>query len=219
LIAMSGFARAERGQLADTLVRVGPDSPTLCAGWSAAHLAAHLVVRENRPDAALGIVVGPLGRWHAKVVEQTRDRTPYADLIRKVRKGPPAWSPTRVRPVDELVNAVEFFVHHEDLRRPVGDEPRELDAAYSEALWTHLRRMAKLMFRSVPVGVTLVRHETGDTPRQTVVAKAATPQMVTVSGAVGELLLFANGRKDVARVELTGDEAAITRLKNAKLGT
>jgi uncharacterized protein (TIGR03085 family) len=215
---MSGFARTEREQLADTLVRVGPDSPTLCAGWSAADLAAHLVVRDGRPDAALGIVVKPLAHWHEKVVERTRDRTPYTDLIRKVRTGPPAWAPTRVGAVDELINTAEFFVHHEDLRRPVGDDPRELDPEYSAALWAMLRRAAKLMYRSVPVGVTLVRTESGDTPRQTVVAKAATPQMVTISGPAGELLLFTHGRKDAARVELTGDETAIDRLKGAKLG-
>jgi uncharacterized protein (TIGR03085 family) len=215
---MSGFARTERGELAETLVRVGPDAPTLCAGWSAADLAAHLVVRDGRPDAALGIVVKPLSRWHLKVVESTRTHTPYADLIRKVRSGPPAWSPIRMHALDEAVNTVEYFVHHEDLRRAVGDEPRELDPSLSEALWAQLRRGARLMFRAAPVGVTLVRAEAADTPRQTVVAKAATPQMVTVSGPAGELLLFAHGRKDAARVELSGDDAAVARLRNAKLG-
>jgi uncharacterized protein (TIGR03085 family) len=124
----------------------------------------------------------------------------------------------RLPAVDELSNTVEFFVHHEDLRRPVGDGPRDLDPQFSDALWAQVRRGARLMFRAVPVGVTLVRTEGADTPRQTVVAKAATPQMVTISGPAGELLLFGNNRKDAARVELTGDESAITRLKNAKLG-
>jgi uncharacterized protein (TIGR03085 family) len=218
LIAMSGFARAEREELADTLVRVGPDSPTLCDGWSAADLAAHLVVRESRPDAALGILVGPLAAHHQKTVERTRNRIPYADLIRKIRTGPPAWSPMRMSAVDEAANTVEFFVHHEDLRRPVGDGPRDLDPQFSDVLWAQIRRGARLMFRGAPVGVTLVRTEGADAPRQTVVAKAATPQMVTISGPAGELLLFANNRKDAARVELTGDESAVTRLKNAKLG-
>lgn len=215
---MTGFARTERGELADTLVRVGPDAPTLCTGWAAADLAAHLVVRDGRPDAALGIVAKPLSRWHMKVVESTRARTPYADLIRKVRGGPPGWSLMRLRALDEAVNLVEFFVHHEDLRRAVGDEPRELDPELSDALWAQLRRGARLMFRGAPVGVTLVRTEAGDTPRQTVVAKASTPQMVTVSGPVGELLLFAHGRKDAARVELIGEDSAIARLRNTKLG-
>ncbi|HEU5331930.1 MAG TPA: TIGR03085 family metal-binding protein [Actinocrinis sp.] len=215
---MSGFARIERGELADTLVRVGPDAPTLCTGWSAADLAAHLVVRDGRPDAALGIIVKPLAGWHEKVVASTSARTPFADLIRKVRGGPPAWSPVRLRSLDEAVNTIEYFVHHEDLRRGVGDEPRELDPALSDALWSQLRRGARLMFRAVPVGVTLVRTESRDTPRQTVVAKAATPQMVTVSGPAGELLMFAHGRKQAARVELTGDDAAILKLRNAKLG-
>jgi len=42
--------------------------------------------------------------------------------------------------------------------------------------------------------------------------------MVTVSGPAGELLMFAHGRKQAARVELTGDDAAILKLRNAKLG-
>src|SRR5690606_24047731 len=43
--SMTEHARAERHALADLLMAVGPDAPTLCAGWTTAHLAAHLVVR------------------------------------------------------------------------------------------------------------------------------------------------------------------------------
>jgi len=215
---MSGFARAERLALADTLVRVGPDAPTLCTGWSAADLAAHLVIREGRPVAAMGIIIKPLSSLTARVQNATKERVPFPDLVERVRKGPPIWSPTRLGAVDEAANTVEYFVHHEDLRRAVGDGPRELDPLLSDDLWNRLRRQARLMFRSVPVGVTLVRAENGDGPRQTALAKAATPLMVTVSGPAGELVLFASGRQEAARVELTGDDAAVARLRSAKLG-
>ena len=215
---MGGFARVERDALADTLVRVGPDAPTLCTGWSAADLAAHLVVREGRLLAAMGIVIKPLAPLTARVQNATKKRTPFAKLVERIRQGPPPWSPFRIGPLDTAGNTFEYFVHHEDLRRAVGDGPRRLDQAQSDDLWNRLRRQAKLSFRSVPVGVTLVRAEEGDSPRQTVVAKHATPLMVTVSGPAGELVLFAFGRKDAARVQLTGDDAAVERLRGAKLG-
>ena len=215
---MSGFARAERLALADTLVRVGPDAPTLCAGWSASDLAAHLVIREGRPVAAMGILIKPMASVTRRVQNSTKERTSFPDLVERVRKGPPIWSPTRLGALDEAANTVEYFVHHEDLRRAVGEDPRDLDPALSDDLWNRLRRQARLMFRSVPVGVTLVRAENGDGPRQTALAKAATPQMVTVSGPAGELMLFASGRQAAARVELTGDDAAVATLRSAKLG-
>ena len=51
---MSAYAQQERHALADLLDEVGPDAPTLCAGWRSGDLAAHLVVRERRPHAAPG---------------------------------------------------------------------------------------------------------------------------------------------------------------------
>ncbi|HEU5354071.1 MAG TPA: TIGR03085 family metal-binding protein [Actinocrinis sp.] len=215
---MNGFAREEREALADTLVRVGPDAPTLCTGWSAADLAAHLVIRDSRPLAAAGIVLKPLSPITRRAQNAVRERTPFPDLVEKVRQGPPVWSPFRLSGMEAAVNTVEFFVHHEDLRRAVGDPPRELDLVNSDELWNRLRRQARLAFRSVPVGVTLVRAENGDGPRQTVLAKPATPLMVTVTGPAGELVLFASGRKEAAHVQLTGEDAAVNRLRAAKLG-
>jgi uncharacterized protein (TIGR03083 family) len=45
------LARAERAALCDLFDEVGPDAPTLCAGWTTRDLAAHLVIRERRADA------------------------------------------------------------------------------------------------------------------------------------------------------------------------
>ncbi len=215
---MDGFARVERLALADTLLRVGPDAPTLCTGWSAADLAAHLVVRESRPLAAAGIVIKGLSSITRRAQNAVRDRTPFPDLVEKVRNGPPLWSPLRVGAIDAAANTVEYFVHHEDLRRAVGDAPRNLDQVNSDELWKALRRQARFAYRSAPVGVTLVRADQDGGARQTVVAKAATPLMVTITGPAGELVLFTSGRKEAAQVQLTGDEAAVERLREAKLG-
>jgi uncharacterized protein (TIGR03083 family) len=56
-------ARDERTALCDLLTELGPDQPTLCAGWQTGDLAAHLVLREHRPDAGAGVLGGPLSGY------------------------------------------------------------------------------------------------------------------------------------------------------------
>jgi hypothetical protein len=55
---VTNLAPTERAAICDLLERFGSDEPTLCEGWRSRDLAAHLVLREGRPDAAPGIVVG-----------------------------------------------------------------------------------------------------------------------------------------------------------------
>src|SRR5215212_8490759 len=89
----------ERAALADLLDELGPGAPTCCAGWTTAHLAAHLVVRDRRPDALPGfgaeIVLGdnPLTSWSHRLEDRLRTSTPYPSVVARVRSGPPAWSP------------------------------------------------------------------------------------------------------------------------------
>ena len=52
---MTTPATLERRRFADALLEVGPDAPTLCDGWSTRDLAAHVVLRDRRPDAAGGL--------------------------------------------------------------------------------------------------------------------------------------------------------------------
>ncbi len=61
--------------------------------------------------------------------------------------------------MDERVNAVEFFVHHEDVRRAAPDwEPRDITSGESGMLWRRLR-IARFMLRKAPVGVELARDD------------------------------------------------------------
>ena len=69
------LAQQERQTLCDLLVELGPEAPTLCAGWATADLAAHLVVRERRPDSGPGLVWPPLAGHTDKVRRSVRDRT------------------------------------------------------------------------------------------------------------------------------------------------
>ena len=56
--------------MCDTLEKFGPDAPTLCEGWTTLDLAAHLVAREARADAAIGLVVPALAGHLQKVMDQ-----------------------------------------------------------------------------------------------------------------------------------------------------
>ncbi|MEU6401834.1 TIGR03085 family metal-binding protein [Streptomyces sp. NPDC046985] len=207
---MSTFAQRERLLLADLLETAGPDAPTLCEGWRTRDLAAHVVVRERRPDAAGGAMIKPLAARLEKVHQEYAAK-PYDELLQLIRTGPPRFSPFQLKQVDEAANTVEFYVHAEDVRRARPDwTPRELDPVFQEALWSRLERTARLLGRGVPTGLVL-RRPNG----QTVVAHRGTP-VVTATGEPSELLLFAFGRQDAARVALEGEQDAIDTVSESK---
>ncbi|MGW2822606.1 TIGR03085 family metal-binding protein [Streptomyces sp. NPDC001443] len=207
---MSTFAKRERLLLADLLEVNGPQAPTLCEGWQTRDLAAHVVVRERRPDAAGGILVKQLASRLEKVMEEFAAK-PYEELIQLIRTGPPRFSPFQLKQVDEASNTVEFYVHTEDVRRAQPDwAPRELDSVFQDSLWSRLERSARLVGRRAPTGLVLRRPD-----GRTVVAHKGTP-VVTVTGEPSELLLFAYGRQSVAAVELEGEKAAIAQLHESK---
>ncbi len=208
----SNFAQQERHRLCELFEEVGPDVPTLCEGWTTRDLAAHLVVREHRPDAALGIVAPPFAR-HSEQVRLAVAQRSWEDLVSTVRNGPPRWSPTRLAALDAAANTMEFFVHHEDVRRGAGGaEPRQLDAGLERRLWDLTRRAAKLMLRKAPAGITLtVPNGESTTP------KSGTPQ-VEVIGPAGELALFVYGRQASAHVECVGPDDAVAAVRTASFG-
>jgi uncharacterized protein (TIGR03085 family) len=209
------YSREERLALCTLLEATGPHAPTLCAGWTTGDLAAHLVLREHRPDAAAGVLGGPLAGYTARVQRRIRQRTPFPDLVRIIRSGPPLLSVLALPGVDERANMVEFFVHHEDVRRAAPDwEPRRIGGGLSDALW-HRLRLARFMLRKAPVGVELARDDL-DTDRQAyrITAKNATP-VVTVIGGPAELTMWVMGRTAVAKVRFDGTEAAVSKLTEA----
>ncbi|NUS87756.1 MAG: TIGR03085 family protein [Streptomyces sp.] len=209
---MSTHARRERLLLADLLETAGSDAPTLCEGWTTHDLAAHLVVRERRADAAAGLVLKPLAGRLERVQAEFAAK-PHEELIRLFREGPPRMSPFAVKQVDEAANTVEFYVHAEDVRRAKPDwQPREIDPVFADALWSRIERIAKTVGRKSPVGLVLRRPD-----GRTAVAHRGTP-VVTVTAEPGELAMFLFGRQDAARVELEGGKEAVAKLQAAKLG-
>jgi uncharacterized protein (TIGR03085 family) len=211
------YSREERLALCALLDKTGPDAPTLCEGWTTGDLAAHLVLRERRPDAAAGVTGGPLAGYTARVQQRLRERIPFPDLVRMIRSGPPVLSVMALPGVDERANAVEFFVHHEDVRRAApGWEPRELGSGESDMLW-HRLRMARFLLRKAPVGVELARDDidtSADGASYRITAKNATPA-VTVVGSPAELTIWVMGRRNAARVRMDGSRPAVTKLAEA----
>ncbi|MFC7532747.1 TIGR03085 family metal-binding protein [Actinoplanes sp. GCM10030250] len=207
---MTNYARRERELLADLLLSTGPDAPTLCTGWTTRDLAAHLVVRDRRPDSAAGMIIPPLAAYGEKV-RLARAALPYPELIDQVRR-PPVWSPVSNPLVEPLTNTLEFFIHHEDVRRAVpGWEPRALDQEEQASLWRTVKLISRTSLRRLKISAEVTA--TGFAP-----LRAGDEPQVRISGDAGELAVFFFGRQRAARVEITGDPALAERLRTARLG-
>lgn len=188
---------------------VGPDAPTLCEGWTTRDLAAHLVIREYRPDAAPGILIPFFAAHTAKVQNDVAGRNEWDQLVDKVASGPPVYSPFKL--LDPVANVAEMFIHHEDVRRAQpGWEPRVLEQALVSSLRRTLRLMARLTLAKIPGRVAL------RTPEGKTVLTAGSGPAVVVTGLPEELLLFSVGRQ--ARVEFDGDAAAVQAVRDAPKG-
>jgi uncharacterized protein (TIGR03085 family) len=209
------YARDERLALCDLLDETGPGEPTLCAGWRTLDLAAHLVLREHRPDARLGVLGGPLAGRTRRMQRRLSERIPFPRLVEMIRSGPPRLSFFGIPGVDERANAVEYLVHHEDVRRGrPGWEPRDVGRGLADMLWGRMR-FATFILRKSPVGIELARDDDPDARKVRITAKALTP-VVTVIGPPVELTLWVFGRTDAARVRLEGSERAVRALGMAR---
>jgi uncharacterized protein (TIGR03085 family) len=203
-------AQRERAALVTTMREAGPDAPTLCGDWTARDLAAHLVVRERRLDAAPGIAIPALAGYTDKVQRQTAVTTDWDELLDKVASGPPVYSPFKV--LDPVANMGEMFIHHEDVRRAQPSwEPRPLDDATVKALSRPLPIMARLTLAKAPARVTL------RTPQGRVLATLGRGPSVVITGEPQELLLFVSGR-DAVRLEFEGDPETVAAVRANRRG-
>ena len=208
------LAHRERLALADLLAEVGPDAPTLCSGWTARDLAAHLVSRERRPDALPGIAISALaGRTES--LRRTYVQRPYADVVGLVRSGPGHLSLFSLPGVDRMFNATEYAVHHEDVRRAQPEwQPRDLPLPVQDSLWKAVTSQASLSFRGLDSRVVLRR---SDRPEVKPSVHGSGDTEVILAGEPMELLLFAFGRREHARVDVTGDPEAVSALAASSL--
>ncbi len=202
----------ERSRLCDLLDVLGPDAPTVLDGWTTRDLAAHLYLREHDPVAGPGMVIA--GPW-ARLAERHRQaaaRRDYVELVAAVRSGPRGVF--RLGWLRRVPNLNECFVHHEDVRRANGGQPRALDLAMNDALWANVRGSAWYLARRFRgAGLTLRNTVSGAETR----VRGGQPS-VRVTGDPGELLLFLFGRDNIAEVTFDGAPTAVALVRSTKFG-
>jgi uncharacterized protein (TIGR03085 family) len=203
-------AQSERAGLVTMMRGVGPDHPTLCGDWTTRDLAAHLVIRERRLDAAPGILIPRLAGYTERVQNQVSAEKDWNVLLDLVASGPPLLSPYKV--LDPLINVGEMFIHHEDVRRAAsGWEPRDLDDATTAAVARQVPLMGRMTMSKTPCSVAL------RTPEGKTLANFGRGPSVTVTGEPAELLLFVSGR-DQVRVTFSGDDDAVRAVREGRAG-
>lgn len=213
---MQHHALDERLDLCATLSEAGPDAPTLCGGWSTAQLAAHLVRRERSVVELAGrLPVASLRQRAERGIDAYVAATDYAAIVATLQAGPPAWTPYAAAPVRELVNLLEYVVHHEDVRRAGGETPpRLLPVARQHAVWQRLRLAAPATLHGLPVGVELVWPSHGSLRTRRARRDGV---RVTVTGEPVELALVAFGRQRAAVVDYSGSAADVMAVRGASI--
>lgn len=207
------FAATERQELAALLRRLGPTAPTCCDGWDTFDLVTHLYLREHRLDAALGMFVSALSPRLERVTNELKTRG-FEYLVQRWQQGlPPALS--RLEPV---LNTLENFVHHEDVRRAQENwQPRSFELATLQQLDAPARRLLPLLLRrsTVPVVVEaagLPRWIAHD--RRGVVTKGNA--VAHLRGPLPEIILWAYGRPTVVQV-LFGPEEYLSQVRRSSI--
>jgi len=187
----------ERQELCDLLDELGPDAPTLCAGWTTADLAAHLVLREH------------FHRWSdaQRAAEKARG---LPAIVARLRAGAPL-IPWRIPRIRNLLNGLEYFIHHEDVRRANGRAPRASRADLEALAWRMTGFSGRRLARQIrPYGLELVRSD-GERRVFGPTTRAA------LTGPATELVLYMSGRREAAHVALTGPPAATAAIERANL--
>jgi uncharacterized protein (TIGR03085 family) len=204
-----GLQQRGRAALCDSLVEVGPHAPTLCDGWSAIDLAAHLVVREQDSWTAPVILCGRLNGIVERLTARQRDRG-FDRVVRELRDGPP-WL-FRSTPLTQRLNTVEDWIHHQDVRRANGLARQPTSPDLDDVLWRGLDAAGKVAaMRLDDVGLDAV----GPDGRRTTIKRGDVA--AELHGPPGELLLYVTGRTAVADVELLGSADAVARVEGSKL--
>ncbi|MCL8027566.1 TIGR03085 family metal-binding protein [Nocardioides bruguierae] len=203
------FVRRERAALCDLLLEVGPDAPTLCSGWTARDLLAHLLVREREPWMAAGVVVSRLTRLTETAMGRSAHRS-FDEEVARFRSPGPLVRPARL---DAVANTVELVVHHEDVRRAAASwTPRALPADDRDVVWRAASRMGRVLARPARGGLVAART---DTDERHVLRSG--PDPVLVSGDPVEVTLFLFGRP-ACDVTLDGSPTALDALDRDAFG-
>jgi len=212
---MEPMSRTERAALCNSALEAGEEAPTLCGVWTVKDLVIHLLVRERDPLASPGILIPQLEKLTERSARRMADQD-FTALVERVRSGPPRWSPMAVPPVDRMFNTLEFFVHHEDIRRATpGWQPRELTDRERRTLFKAAATAGKAFVRSAGVPVE-IRWTDGEREREAVLAKGDDP--VVITGEPPELVMYLFGRDQHTGLSFDGPQEHVDALASADLG-
>jgi uncharacterized protein (TIGR03085 family) len=187
----------ERAAICDLFLELGPDAPTLCEGWTTADLAAHLVLREH------------FHRWSdaARAKEKAKG---MPAMVARLRAGAPL-IPWRLPRIRELFNGIEYFIHHEDVRRANGREPRPPMADLEALAWRTTGYSARRLERAIrPYGIELVGPDGARKAR-------GSGEMAVLTGPATELILYLGGRRATAHVALSGPAYAVAAVERSTI--
>jgi uncharacterized protein (TIGR03085 family) len=207
---MESLSQTERAALCNTALETGEDAPTLCEGWDVKDLVIHLLVRERDLLAAPGIMIPQLGKLTERASRKL-EKQDFTALVERIRNGPPLWSPMALPPVDRTLNSLEYFVHHEDIRRAQpGWAPRELTDREQRTVFKAASFAGKGLVK--PAGVPVeIRWADAEKPRSTVLAGGEDP--VVISGDPSELAMYLFGRKQHRALTFDGPADKVTKLE------
>jgi len=205
------LARRERQALCDLALVLGEDAPTLSGDWTAKDLVTHLLLREHSLVGAPGLLIRPLSRLTD--LEMARiGKKDFTVLVERLRGH--GFTPYAIPAVDRAVNTLEYFVHHEDLRRAQpGWTSRDLDRADESALWSAIRVFGRGLVRPAGVPVRIRRTDTG---AEATLRRGADPAVLT--GMPQEIVMFLYGRNQHRGLGFTGPDKHIEALRTAGLG-
>ncbi|MEO7587224.1 MAG: hypothetical protein ABIS84_04275 [Arachnia sp.] len=96
------LAQSQRAQLLDLFLELGPFAPTLCEGWKTQDLAAHLYIREHKPQAMLGMFSERFAGITTRVQMEALHANGFIGLVERLRK-----PSLMMRPMDAMVNGAE----------------------------------------------------------------------------------------------------------------
>ena len=200
------FDGTQAGATEDT-----PPNPVNLYGFLKA--ASELVVSERAERGSVARIAAVQGSARGAPREQDAGFGYFVSaLVERLRGGPPL-VPWRLPGLRTLLNLSEWFVHHEDVRRANGQAPRTDRPDLDAALWDLVGRTGRMAVRGLK-GAGLDVDVPGHGQRT---LDKAEPR-VTLTGGPQEVVLFLNGRRDAAQVELAGDQPALEALAAARLG-
>jgi uncharacterized protein (TIGR03085 family) len=147
-------------------------------------------------------------RWPADRIAAEKAKG-FSALVARLRAGAPV-VPWRIPRIRNVLNGIEYFIHHEDVRRANGRGPRNDIDDLDALAWRMTRFTGRRLARGIrPFGLELVRPDGA----HHVFGSGST---AVLRGRPTELLLFVAGRRSTAQVTVEGEPDAVAAVERAQ---